>query len=391
MARQAPEGISGNTMRIAILADPLDNQRAGVHVFTREMIHSLLRRDTRNQYILVRRQRDDQFDRYANVEQCRLGGSALFSGIAALDLVVQAIRTFVLIPFALNFKRVDVVIEPAHFGPFNLLGRIRRVTVIHDLTPILFPELHRWHSQWLQNTFLRRILRRTNLIIANSDNTARDVIETYPEAAGKVQRIYPGRGEGFRFKSEPVVLKRHGIRKPYFLFTGTIEPRKNLLLLLEAYGLFREKIPDAIQLAIVGGKGWKSEDFFAALERHPHRTDIVQIGHVPTPDLPALYSSAIALIYPSLYEGFGLPILEAASCGTPVITARNSSLPEVAGRGGLFFETRDASDLAAKMVELYRDEPLRKQLGEAGLAHARQFDWDAFASRLLELLEEHPQ
>jgi glycosyltransferase involved in cell wall biosynthesis len=144
-----------------------------------------------------------------------------------------------LIPLLINLKRVDAVIEPAHFGPFNLLPRIRRVTIIHDLTPILFPELHRWHSQFLQNRFLRGILRRTHLIVANSDNTAKDIARIYPEVAGKVHRIYPGRNETFAFREDAAVLDKYGVRRPYFLFVGTIEPRKNLLVLLEAFRIFK--------------------------------------------------------------------------------------------------------------------------------------------------------
>ncbi len=368
-------------MRIAILADPLDSQRAGIHVHTRDMIHALLRNDAENAYLLIRSGKDHQFDAYPNVTQYRIPTCKLPIGIAAF-------RHFILVPMLLNRKGIDIVIQPAHFGPVNLRSRIKRVTIIHDLTPVLFPELHRWHSQFLQNRFLRRILRRTDLIIANSDNTANDISRTYPEVAGKVRRIYPGRDERYAFCEDRRVLEQHGLRKPYFLFVGTIEPRKNLLVLLEAFRLFRERASDKVQLVIAGGAGWKSEAFFAALEQHPFAADIVLPGFVPAEDLPALYSSAVAFVYPSRYEGFGLPILEAASCGTAVITADNSSLPEAAGPGGLFFTASDPEDLANRMEALYRNEHLRKDLGARGLAHARGFSWDLFAAEFLRLLKE---
>jgi glycosyltransferase involved in cell wall biosynthesis len=367
-------------MRIAILADPLDNQSAGVHVFVREMIHALLRNDADNEYILVRLKKDRQFDDYPNVRQYCIPTSTLPIG-------VSSVRLFLLIPLLLNLKRVDVVIEPAHFGPFNLLPRIRRVTIIHDLTPILFPELHRWHSQFLQNRFLRGILYRTDLIIANSDNTANDVAKTYPDVRDKVHRIYPGGNERFAFREDAALLDKYGVRTPYFLFVGTIEPRKNLLVLLEAFRIFKERTREEAQLVIVGGNGWKSEAFFAALEQHPFKEDILRPGFVVAADLPALYSSAVAFVYPSKYEGFGLPILEAASCGTAVITADNSSLPEAAGPGALFFPTADYSSLADCMETLYRDADQRKRLGDRGLTHAKRFSWDNFAAQFLELLE----
>lgn len=374
-------------MRIAILADPLDNQRAGVHVFTREMIHALLRSDPGNEYILVRSRKDDQFDRYPNVEQICIPMLQLPGRVAVLGYLLLSLRLFLLIPLILNCRRIDTVIEPTHFGPFNLRPRVRRVTIIHDLTPILFPELHRWHSQFLQNRFLRGILKRTGLIIANSDNTAADIVETYPEVAHKVHRIYPGRGKIFHFRKDDRVLAKYGLLKPYFLFVGTIEPRKNLLVLLEAFRLFKERTSADAQLVIVGGDGWKSDDFFVALGKHPFKMDIIRPGFVPAVELPVLYSSTIAFVYPSTYEGFGLPILEAASCGTAVIAAENSSLPEAAGPGALYFSTSDVSELAARMELLYRDGNLRDDLANRGRERAQQFSWDKFASELLELLK----
>jgi glycosyltransferase involved in cell wall biosynthesis len=367
-------------MRIAILADPLDNQRAGIHVHTREMIHALLRNDTENTYFLVRAGKDHQFDNYPNVTQCRIPTSKLPVGVAGF-------RHFVLIPALLNCKKIDVVIQPAHFGPVNLRPRIKRVTFIHDLTPILLPELHRWPSRFLQNRFLRGILRRTDVIIADSDNTAKDLITTYPESASKVHRIYPGRNENFHFSKDEGVLAKYGLRKPYFLFVGTIEPRKNLLVLLEAFRLFRERVSEEIQLVIVGGEGWKSKDFFSALEHHPFKADIIRPGYVPAIDLPALYSSAIAFVYPSKYEGFGLPILEAASCGTAIITADNSSLMEVGGPGALYFRTSDSDALASRMETLHSDQDLRNDMGGKCLVHAEQFTWDRFAEEFLGLLQ----
>jgi len=262
------------------------------------------------------------------------------------------------------------------------------VTFIHDLTPILFPELHRWQSQFLQNIFLRGILRRTDLIIANSDNTARDIIANYPESASKVHRIYPGRNENFHFSKDAGVLVKHGLSKPYFLFVGTIEPRKNLLVLLEAFRLFKERKSADVQLVIVGGVGWKSKEFFAALEHHPFKADIVRPGFVQTIDLPVIYSSAIAFVYPSKYEGFGLPILEAASCGTPIITANNSSLAEAGGPGALYCRSGDSVALASRLEALHADQDLRDDLSSKCLVHAEQFTWDRFAEEILALLSE---
>ncbi|MGB3547350.1 MAG: hypothetical protein WBA17_10265, partial [Saprospiraceae bacterium] len=147
-------------MKIAIIADPLDNQRAGIHVYTRELVYALLKYDRKNEYILIRERVDPELD----VRQIALPNVRLPIGYASL-------RLFFIVPHTLRRLGVDAVLEPAHFGPFNLPRRVRRITVIHDLTPLLLSSFHRYHSQLLQKIFLKRILRRASLILSNSRNT----------------------------------------------------------------------------------------------------------------------------------------------------------------------------------------------------------------------------
>jgi len=165
-------------MRIVILADPLDNQQAGIHSYTRNLISHLANADPGGKFFIIRRKKDSLFP----VERQIIVKNYAFPGYAAF-------RMFVLIPYKLRKMKADVVVEPAHFGPFNLPDRIKRVTVIHDLTPILFPKLHRFHSQLLQRIFLTGILRRASLIITNSANTSKDLNEYYPPSAGKTVHL----------------------------------------------------------------------------------------------------------------------------------------------------------------------------------------------------------
>lgn len=360
-------------MRLAILADPIDNQSAGVHVFTREMVMALIRNNPGHEIILVREKIDPTL---TGVEQVAVPNVRLPIGFAS-------VRLFFIIPFLLRKKRVDAVIEPAHFGPFNLPGKVKRITVIHDLTPLIFPHLHRWHSQMLQRIFLKRILHNTGLIIANSDHTAADICKTFPAVCGKVRRIYPGLRSDFGKEPEEGVLKKYNISTPYFLFVGTIEPRKRLDVLLEAYSAYASSHENPALLVIAGGRGWKSDRFFEMLQQHPFRNRIILTGYVETNELPQLYRSATALVYPSAYEGFGLPVVEAMHFGTPVITCRNSSLTEAGGDQAVYVETDNASQLAEalKSVEntVFNKEQLKK--------HASQFSWDRFAKEFYGILE----
>lgn len=362
-------------MRIAILADPLDNQRAGVHVYTREMVRALMEHNPGHELILVREKRDASL---TGVEQVVVPNTRLPIGFASL-------RLFAMVPFLLRRANADVVVETAHFGPFNLPEKVKRVTIIHDLTAILYPHYHRWHSSFLQRLFLPGILKRAWRIIANSENTANDLCRLYPDICNRVAKIYPGVREDLLV---PKKSPDEENQARYFLFVGTIEPRKGLLTLLEAYRLYREDTNNAIQLIIAGGKGWKCEAFFHQLEKHPFRQDIIIKGFMPDPELISLYKNALTLIYPSEYEGFGFPVLEAMQLGIPVIATRCSSLPELTGEAALLVEPRDSAGLMAAMTTLAHDPVLRQQLATKGQRQAQRFSWERFAREFYRLITE---
>ncbi|MBR9919614.1 MAG: glycosyltransferase family 4 protein [Bacteroidetes bacterium] len=365
-------------MRIAIIADPLDNQQAGVHTYTRQLVDALLREKGQHEILLIREKRDTDL---TGAEQIVIPNTRLPIGFASF-------RLFVLIPLVLLFKKVDVVFEPAHFGPFNLPRSIKRATMIHDLTPLLYPQYHRWHSQLLQRIFLKGILRRTDLIFSNSENTSRDLHRIFPFTEGKVQTILLGRDPFFKPADSEETRDQLGIQKPYFLFVGTFEPRKQLQVLLAAFAEFQSGQRDKQGLVLVGGKGWKTSDIYDKIKAHPCADDIMLTGYVSKEQLRALYSGSTALIYPSEYEGFGLPILEAMACGTNVICSDNSSLPEVGGELALYFKTGDAADLYHQMQYLIAHSAEAKEKRKAGPERASLFSWTKHAQSFLRALEE---
>lgn len=352
-------------MRIVILADPLDNQLAGIHHYTKSLVSHLAGADTVNEYFIIRRKKDTIFPagRQIIIKNYRIPGYA-------------ALRMFLLIPRAIRKLKADVAVEPAHFGPFNLPRRIRRVTVIHDLTPVLFPEMHRFHSQVLQRIFLKRILRRASLIITNSLSTSRDLHAYLPETISKTECIYLGGDEGIRYTESKQFVEGLTQGKPYFFTAGTIEPRKNLEGLLRAFEIYKrmEGSHDAM-LMISGQRGWKNSGFFRLLENHPYRHDIVLSGYVSRPQLAELYSHALAFVFPSLYEGFGLPVAEAMSCGTPCLLSARASLPEVGGEAALYFDPLMPGEMAEAMHRISSRPELREQLSGKALRQAAKFSW----------------
>lgn len=352
--------------KIAIIADPLDNQSAGVHVFTKELINALVELGKADQLLLIR----EQYDPALKIEQIVVPNIKLPIGFASL-------RLFFLIPWILRNRGVAAVFEPAHFGPFNLPSRIKRLTMIHDLTPLIFPQYHRWHSQLLQKLFLRRILRKTDWVFTNSKHTSQDVAAFFPFTKNKIQHLYLGKHSEFRPTKNPARLKELGITKPYFIYVGTIEPRKNLELLLKAFATFcLESKEQDIELVFAGQMGWKSAGFQEALAKHPYRDKIKLLGFVAFLDLPILYTHAIALVYPSKYEGFGLPIIEALACGTDVITAKNSSLKEIGEGVAFFFETDEVASLVARMEEVFYSEEDRSLKNQQD---SEKFSWEQCA------------
>ena len=354
-------------MRVAILADPIDNQKAGIHHYTRELVSNLGKLKTDVEYFAITENKHQFIGNIQNI--CVINRK--MPGY-------KAFRMFVLIPLLIRKLNVDIVVEPAHFGPFNLPRRVKRVTVIHDLTPILFPQYHLFHSSLLQRMFLGRILSKASLIIANSKYTVKDILKVYPNSKGKVSHIYLGKDEIFKPQiNVKKVLDKYEIPHKYFLFVGTIEPRKNILALLKAFTILKDKSKaEYISLIIIGQKGWKCEDIFQSIDNHQYKNDIILPGYVDRDDLPAIYSGAIACVQPSYYEGFGMTVVEALSCGTPCIVSDISSLPEIGGEAVLLFDPKSPDQLYSQMKLILDDPQLSDSLKQKALKRSSNFDWN---------------
>lgn len=285
----------------------------------------------------------------------------------------------------------DVLFVPAHVLP--LVHPRRSVVTVHDLGYLYFPEAHRPLERWYLDWGTRFNARAAARVLALSETTKEDLVRQYGVPWQKVEVVYPGLREGM----EPVedgarlreVWARYGVRQPYFLYVGTLKPRKNLLRLVRAYARFvAGSGPDASpQLVLAGKRGWQYE----ALAKEAARWGladgkVVFPGYVEDEDLPALYTGALAFVFPSLYEGFGLPLVEAMACGTPVVTSRTSACGEVAGSAALLVDPLSEDEIAAALARVTRDRDLRATLAVRGRARAREFSWERAARQVLEVL-----
>lgn len=356
-------------MRIGLDVRPLTPRRAGIGRYVEGLLSGLATLD-----------HDHEF---------RLFGH---SGVDCVALPADPRFTFVELPPGPGFHlaaarrvradRVEVYHSPSSFL-VPLVHPSRSVVTVHDLAPLRFPETSALKTR-ATHLLLRRVLARAAGILTVSDAIRdellalaipglADRLHVTPEAADV--RFSPG-------SAGPAILARIGLETPYLLSVGTLEPRKNLVTLLAAY----RQAPELPPLALVGAAGWKTSAFFATLGSDPDPR-IRLLGRVSDDDLVALYRGATAFVYPSRYEGFGLPVLEAMACGTPVATTTDPALAELSGEAALTVPPTDAAALAAALTAVTTDADLRDQVSQAGLRRAAQFSWQRTAMETLAVYE----
>lgn len=269
------------------------------------------------------------------------------------------------------------------FHASNLVRRAPRgarvTATLHDLTCWLMPEFHARGNVASDFAFAERILVRADAVIAISEHTRRDALRVLRLKPEKVHTIHPGAGAAYFQQPAPETQSR-----PYVLYTGAVEPRKNLDRLLDAWLALPRDYRQAFELRIAGPTGWQANNTEARLKA---AEGVRRLGYVPETQLPDLFRRATLFVYPSLYEGFGLPVVQAMASGVPVITSRVSSLPEVAGEAAEYVNPRSTVDLAAALRRLLDDPARRAQLGAAGQARAARFRWSRCAEATWRLLE----
>jgi glycosyltransferase involved in cell wall biosynthesis len=269
------------------------------------------------------------------------------------------------------------------------LARCPSVLTVHDLIFHLFPEQHKRLNRWYLNAALPLYCRRAKAVICVSERSKADLVRLWGIQPAKVHVVYEAADAHFQPQPEErltEVRERYGLPERYLLTVGTIEPRKNLDRLLDAVALLRRQGTDA-HLVVVGAKGWLYRDFFDKLGRFPYRDAVIQPGYVPDADLPAVYTGAMMTVVASLYEGFGLPILESMACGTPVVSSSASSLPELGGSAPRYFDPLNVEEIAAAIGELWHDGDLRSEMSQGGFAQAARFSWSRAAEQTVQVYE----
>jgi len=263
--------------------------------------------------------------------------------------------------------------------------RARLTATIYDLTCWLVPETHRPGVVAADHVFADRIWRRADGLIAISENSRNDAARLLRIPEEKTCVIYPGVPETYSsvsVESVAAVRNRHRLERPYLLYVGTIEPRKNVALLLDAYDSISPSVADEFTLVVAGPRGWSGPETLARLQNPPN--NVRYLNYVPEDELPALFAGATAFVYPSLYEGFGFPVAQAMAAGIPVITSGVSSLPEITGGAALLIDPRSQAELRCAIEQILTSPSLGTRLSAEGRRQAGKFSWADNARRSME-------
>lgn len=287
--------------------------------------------------------------------------------------------------FLLKRSKVDVFFSPTHYLP--LFCPKNSVISILDLSYIHFPELFKNSDLKQLSIWTRFSFKKAKKVFTISRASKDDIIKEYGVSQNKVVVTYPGIKEELMIKDKGLNMadlkKKYGINGDYVLFVGTLQPRKNIARLIEAFS----KLKSDIGLIIVGKKGWLYEQILEAPKKFNVQNKVRFLDSVPDEDLPAFYKNAVCFVLPSLYEGFGLPVLEAMKYGCPVIASNVSSLPEAGGEAALYVDPLDTEDIKKKLELMINSEELREKLIKKGYEQIKKFSWEKTAKETLKVLE----
>jgi len=354
----------------------------GTEVYSQRVIEALLALDSPHRFRLYLRSTPP---------------AGIFPGADLRLIPCPRLWTHLRLSWEMARRLPDALFIPAHVLP--LVHPRASLVTVHDLGYLHFPQAHPWRQRLYLDLSTRWNARAAAHVLADSEATKLDLVAHYSVPPDKITVAYPGCDESLAPVRDPATIEavktRHGITGDYFLYLGTLQPRKNLSRLITAFATQSPSPPvtqspshPVTQLVLAGKRGWLYDDLFAQVRRLGLEGRVLFPGYIPDEDKAALLSGALAFVFPSLYEGFGLPVLEAQACGCPVITSATSSLPEVAGDAALLVAPGDTAAIAAGLRRIATDPALRESLIERGFANVRCFSWAACAQSILSVIEQ---
>lgn len=362
-------------MRIGVDARMIE--WSGVGRYTQNLLRSLAKIDKENQYVLFCHQASVSLTPDARNFSKVIVTQPVFSMSSQLSWTREVNQA------SLNMFHSPHFVLPLLFTPGSVI-------TVHDLIPLLFPgNLRSKAAQMYYTTMIKLATKKAEKIIAVSNCTKEDLIANLNVPARKIKVIPEAADERYhvvkRTEEFDIALKKYGIKNKYLLYVGNYKPHKNLIRLVEAFAKARKNLPEEYQLVLVGPRDKRYPEVSRLVKKLGLGKAVILAGFVSEKELLILYNTAVGFIFPSLYEGFGLPPLEAMANGLPVIASNVSSLPEVVGDAALLVNPEDVEEISQAVFKILTDEELRKKLRRKGLARAKKFSWEKTAERTLEV------
>ncbi len=371
------------TMRIGIDTTALPSQPVGAGNYIIELTHALLELHPEVEWVLFVQESKRALLGIAETPKVHI------VSIADRARPIRLLWEQVTLPRLARRWKLDLL-HCLHYT-MPLFPTCPTIVTLHDMTFFLYPQLHTVAKRFFFRFFIRWSAQHAGALIAVSESTRQDALRLLPLAANRITATPLGVKSEFIHLQEDVrldlVRQKYHLPEKFILNVGLLEPRKNLPALLRAFQQIAPHFPDH-RLAMVGRLGWMYEEIFKLVEELHLTEKVVFPGYVDAEDLPAVYTLAEVFVYPTLYEGFGLPALEAMACGTPVITSRSSALPEIVGDAGILVTPGDEVELAGALRNVLTDQTLRARLSEAGIQRAALFTWQRTASLTWQVYEQ---
>ena len=287
------------------------------------------------------------------------------------------------LPPVLRKIKADVFVSPDGFC--SLTTKVPQCLVVHDLGFLHYPDAYKKTHYRFYRHFTPKFIKKAQFIATVSEFSKQDIIAHYKTDPRKIDVVYNGVKEDFRpvsFEKKESTKEKYTGGSEFFLYAGAIQPRKNLVNLLKAFSIFKKRQRSEMKLVLAGRLAWKNDEFLELLKTYKYREDVILTGYLDQKELVLLMASAYALVYPSVFEGFGVPVVEAMKCEVPVLTSAGTSMQEVGEDAALYFDPSSHTDMAEKLMLIYKDEELRKSLIQKGKAIAKKYSWKKSAELL---------
>lgn len=368
-----------DALKIAIDIREAGAEKTGKGWYTYNLVLELLKLDAKNEYILYTDAEKNPYGKFKNATLRTVQGKSHRWHLNVLK--------------DLKTVKPDLFFAPTSYIIPALAPKWLKVIItVHDLVAFLFPGTHNAKAVLIERLTLKRAVKKASHIFVVSENTRKDLLKRFKYPAARVHLVPCAPSDFYREPAKPEDLAKFreklGLPEQFILAVGTLEPRKNFGTLIKSFVLIKSKLPDS-KLVIVGKKGWKYKHIEDRLKEFKLEKDVIFPGYLEAEDLKKIYALATVFVFPSLYEGFGIPPLEAMASGCPVVSSNVASLPEVVGDAGILIDPKNARKIADSVVSLIENDQIRNMLIERGLRRAEKFSWRASAEAALKVFEGH--